>query len=399
MRMRSFGLVIASALLAGGLLAGGRANGASGKIGKSSTEAKRRSPTPRERLADLDRQRADLQKQIASLTAREKSLETELAAKHKFAAGADRSTETVRVEQYAAASATLALQRQAQANVAGRLAQLHVVLTRQALAERVGCDLGAEPRQALALYLTACELETAEHEHNALIEAIQRTEQRYRQPDAALAQSGQAPRDGTAATEIKRLEQELDQARADRKSLAARLEILGRLRRSVENEIAASKAEPSAAGATPTKRSAIPLTPSPARPTLTPSPRVTPPPGIREGTGLDLMVPEGTEIHAIDAGEVIYADRFKGYGNLAIIEHPDKILSLYGFLSQIGVAAGAWVVRGQLIGRSGFIEDKDRAGLRFEMRQSRAGREVLIAPRSWLPPGADLQRRLLRGTD
>jgi murein DD-endopeptidase MepM/ murein hydrolase activator NlpD len=408
--MRSAGWFVVGIVFAGAVLPAGPARAASKTASKGSSDAKRRAASPREGAPDRDQQIADLRKQAKALAEREKLLESDIAARKKqLASPSERASKTTTgplslAEQRAATSATLVLQRQAQADLAGRLTQLHAALFRQGLEQRTRLLSPSEPRESLAIHLTALQTEAAERERTALADAIGQTEQLLQQIHQTVTQTKSKPRTavtttGDRAAEIARLEKELDKVRSDRKALLARLESLGTGGKSSEKDRAVPESRSPSPKTTPSKRSSGQPTAAKPTPGSSSVPRATPPPGVREGAGVDLMVSEGTEIHAIGEGEVIYAGRFKGYGNLVIIEHPDKILSLYGFLNQIQVASGATVARGRVIGQSGFIEDKDRAGFRFEMRQPRGDREVLIDPRSWLPKGADLQRRLLRGTD
>ena len=381
---------------------------------RKATGGKSQAASPRERLAEWDQQLASARKQADLLAARQKALEEEIAAKKKQqAALKDSPKETsggnaAIAAQAAATSATLAAQRRAEAALAERLSQLGGVLWGQALANHVQIHTADGPSDSLALYLLAHDVEAGERERAEIADSIQRNEQALQQARQALADTGGRRRKSAAeatslASEIKQLEKELDKVRGDRKAALSRIDLLGKVRKSTEKEIAASETRRKE----PTKTEKRPLSKSEPRKTESrkakPTPRSQPtaplPAGVREGTGLDFMVAEGTQVHAIESGRVLFADRFKGYGNLVILEHNDGTLSLYGFLNEIGVASGATVSRGQVIGRSGFISDKDRAGLRFEMRLMKEGREVLINPRSWLPKGADLQRRLLYGTD
>ena len=45
--------------------------------------------------------------------------------------------------------------------------------------------------------------------------------------------------------------------------------------------------------------------------------------------GIDIAAPEGTPILAIEAGEVIYSDQLRGYGNMVILRHAGGIVSVY----------------------------------------------------------------------
>jgi len=368
----------------------------------------------RKRVADGDQEISRLRSQAKGLADHEESLRANIDAKKQQRTAVQQrltllnSGATELANQQATTSATLASQRQTERELAERIADSNAALWRQSVAQRAHLGLTADPREALALYLTALDTAAVEQKRDALADSIRRLEQTQQQTHLTLTQSGDQRRETLLETdkltaEIKGLEKQLQKLGGDRQGLLARAETLSRVRKSAEKEIARLEAlrqtadlasKRAAAKATPAK-------PTPSAPTPTPQTALPPPlaPNIQSGTGLDFMVSEGTVIHAIEAGEVIYADRFKGYGNLVIIEHADKTLSLYGFLNQIEVIAGKRVAPGTVIGRSGFIEDKDKPGLRFEMRAMRGSREELIDPRIWLPKGADLQRRLLRGTD
>ncbi len=70
--------------------------------------------------------------------------------------------------------------------------------------------------------------------------------------------------------------------------------------------------------------------------------------------GFDLAVTAAVPIAAANNGRVLYADWLGIYGNCVIIDHGLGVASLYGHLSSIDVSAGASVVKGQTIGRSGM---------------------------------------------
>jgi len=359
--------------------------------------------------AKIERWVARSREQAERLAAREKSLKTEIAAKKKrLSAVKARSRkaengQATLAEQRQDNVATVAKQHNAQAALVERVADLGATLCGQSLASRVLWRPAADQPGRLVLYLTALEMAAAERERARLAESIRRSEHEGQQAAQALAKATGQHRDAIAETDqlagqIEQLEKELAAVRRSREIYLRRVNPLTRLRQAAEAKIAEGEKQQQAASAGKKQtademaRSGLPPAPRPKQPVALPA-------NLREGTPLDLMVSEGTQIHAIEAGRVLFADRFKGYGNLVILEHADGTLSLYGFLDEIQVAAAASVARGQAIGRSGFIEDRDRAGLRFEMRLMRKGRDVVVEPRSWLPEGADFQRRLLRGTD
>ncbi|MCX8036073.1 MAG: peptidoglycan DD-metalloendopeptidase family protein [Candidatus Sumerlaeia bacterium] len=368
----------------------------------------------RERLADVKRQIAAVQKQISSLNEREKDVQESIAARKKILAQPRRTPDEALggydtlAAQIAATSAAIEVQQARRVGLEAQLPALHAFVATQHLVYQTRLRR-KPPVEALALHLVALHLESLTSEAATLDESIRRI--RGSQMLAAMALEEIRKAGGISkatiekmGTEIQQLEKELEKVQVERKTAQSRLTLLEKLRKSTESEIAsletAGRKPPSTPAKPSTARAPTPK-PKPRVPTAPPAaqPRASTPPGLREGSGLDLLVAEGTEIHALEAGKVLHAGRFMGYGNLVILEHADGVLTLYGFLSEVRVAANTSVARGEVIGRSGFIEDKDRAGLRFEMRQSRSGREVLIDPRSYLPPTVDFQRRLLRGTD
>src|SRR3546814_2663484 len=47
--------------------------------------------------------------------------------------------------------------------------------------------------------------------------------------------------------------------------------------------------------------------------------------------GIVLRSPEGAAVHAIVAGRVVYANLLSGFGNIMIIDHGAKYLSVYAY--------------------------------------------------------------------
>ncbi|MBN2362055.1 MAG: LysM peptidoglycan-binding domain-containing M23 family metallopeptidase, partial [Deltaproteobacteria bacterium] len=65
--------------------------------------------------------------------------------------------------------------------------------------------------------------------------------------------------------------------------------------------------------------------------------------GIRQGVrhdGIDLGAPEGTPVRAAAAGEVIYVGADKAFGNLVIVRHADRLVTVYAHNQQVLVAIG-----------------------------------------------------------
>lgn len=96
--------------------------------------------------------------------------------------------------------------------------------------------------------------------------------------------------------------------------------------------------------------------------------------------GIDIDASYGDSVTSIFDGKVVFADWFRGYGNLVIIEHGDKFFSLYAHLSRFAVSIGEMVVAGQAIGNVGDSASLKGAYLYFELRQG----EKALNPIEWL---------------
>ena len=89
-----------------------------------------------------------------------------------------------------------------------------------------------------------------------------------------------------------------------------------------------------------------------------------------KGTGINIEVPEGTDIKAAENGTVIYTGSgVEGYGNLVLVRHPNGYVSAYAHLQSIGVQKGAVVNRGDSIGAAGMTGSVSRPQLHFELRR------------------------------
>ncbi|CAH2031018.1 murein hydrolase activator EnvC family protein [Trichlorobacter ammonificans] len=84
--------------------------------------------------------------------------------------------------------------------------------------------------------------------------------------------------------------------------------------------------------------------------------------------GLLIAASLGSDIRSIYDGSVIFADYFKGYGNMVIIDHGGGYFSLYAHASKISRKVGAEVNRGDVIGSVGDVDSTRGAVLYFEIR-------------------------------
>ncbi len=84
--------------------------------------------------------------------------------------------------------------------------------------------------------------------------------------------------------------------------------------------------------------------------------------------GLDIAVPQGTDVMASGGGEVAYAGSYGSFGKLVIIDHGDGLLSYYAHNSQLMVKKGETVVMGQVVAKSGNTGRSTGPHLHFEIR-------------------------------
>jgi septal ring factor EnvC (AmiA/AmiB activator) len=97
-------------------------------------------------------------------------------------------------------------------------------------------------------------------------------------------------------------------------------------------------------------------------------------------SGWTLEAEPGTDVKAVFAGDVAYAQWMKGYGNLVVLDHGDGVFTLYGRLANGTVARGTRVGVGDSVGRLGPPPEDEVPGLYFEVRDSRSS----VDPKGWL---------------
>jgi septal ring factor EnvC (AmiA/AmiB activator) len=95
--------------------------------------------------------------------------------------------------------------------------------------------------------------------------------------------------------------------------------------------------------------------------------------------GVLVETERGTPVKAVCQGRVIYADWLPGLGLLAIVDHGDGYLSLYGHNERLYKAAGEHVATGDTIASAGDSGGSSRPELYFEIRKG--GKPV--DPRPW----------------
>ena len=84
--------------------------------------------------------------------------------------------------------------------------------------------------------------------------------------------------------------------------------------------------------------------------------------------GISVAAAAGSPIHAVFDGEVIFADYFKGYGNMIIVDHGGGFFSLYAHASSVAKKVGAKVARNDVLASVGDVDSSKGPMLYFEIR-------------------------------
>lgn len=89
--------------------------------------------------------------------------------------------------------------------------------------------------------------------------------------------------------------------------------------------------------------------------------------------GWFIRAAEGSEVHAVAPGRVVYADWLRGFGNLIIVDHGQQYMTIYGNNQAVLKRAGDMVKGGETIASAGNSGGNEQSGLYFEIRhQGRA---------------------------
>ena len=84
--------------------------------------------------------------------------------------------------------------------------------------------------------------------------------------------------------------------------------------------------------------------------------------------GLFIQSPDGSEVKAISAGRVVFADWLRGFGNLIILDHGNNYMSLYGNNATLHKQVGESTRGGETIATVGNSGGNADSGLYFELR-------------------------------
>lgn len=84
--------------------------------------------------------------------------------------------------------------------------------------------------------------------------------------------------------------------------------------------------------------------------------------------GIEISLVSSDRIKAVYAGDVVYAEYYKGYGNLVIIQHSRDLHSLYGHCKEILKKPGDSIISGEEIAIAGDTGSTSGKSLYFEIR-------------------------------
>ena len=83
--------------------------------------------------------------------------------------------------------------------------------------------------------------------------------------------------------------------------------------------------------------------------------------------GIEIEAAPEAEVRAVHEGRVVFAERFRGYGLMVVVDHGAKHHSLYAHLAEVAVAPGQDVAAGTVLGTAD-PGGEGGPGVYFEMR-------------------------------
>jgi murein hydrolase activator len=97
-------------------------------------------------------------------------------------------------------------------------------------------------------------------------------------------------------------------------------------------------------------------------------------------SGIDITSERGEPVQAVFTGKVLFADWFKGYGNMLIIDHGHSYCTLYAHMEELFKKKGDTVESGEVIATVGDSGTLSGPGLYFEVRHHGKPED----PQQWL---------------
>ncbi|RLC31033.1 MAG: hypothetical protein DRH32_04850 [Deltaproteobacteria bacterium] len=100
-------------------------------------------------------------------------------------------------------------------------------------------------------------------------------------------------------------------------------------------------------------------------------------------SGIDIKAKQGEPVKAVYKGKVLYADWFKGYGNMIILDHGDGFYTVYAHAMELFKKRGDLVKTGEVIATVGNTAFLGEPSLHFEIRHRGKPED----PLKWLDRG------------
>ena len=110
----------------------------------------------------------------------------------------------------------------------------------------------------------------------------------------------------------------------------------------------------------------------------------------RSHAGIDFAARTNEPVFATEAGKVVMAEFYFGYGNLVKIRHDNGRYTLYAHLNRMNVKKGQKVEAGQRIGGVGNTGNSTGPHLHFEVRSKR---DQAVNPNQYLDASSQELRR------
>jgi septal ring factor EnvC (AmiA/AmiB activator) len=100
-------------------------------------------------------------------------------------------------------------------------------------------------------------------------------------------------------------------------------------------------------------------------------------------SGIEIQTERGEPIQAVYRGKILYADWFKGFGNMIIIDHGNSYYTVYAHIEEVFKTAGDVVESGEVMATVGDTGSMTGPKLYFEVRHH--GKP--LDPMQWLEGG------------
>lgn len=94
--------------------------------------------------------------------------------------------------------------------------------------------------------------------------------------------------------------------------------------------------------------------------------------------GIEIQAHAGEAVRAVQGGQVKFANWYKGYGQLVIIDHGNGFYSLYGNLSRLDLKEDDRVTGGQELGLAGEAGSMKESKLYFEIRRNGEAQDPMV---------------------